>query len=131
MISSMAGVHQPQSTAGSEAAPSPKLVKAAHEFEAMLLQSWLEKMNQSFVGESGSLDPAHDTVSGLGTQAIAQALSAKGGIGIAKMILRQLAGHGQPAPAAQEVPSNVAAHQGTRMADKVRGADAENSAAQH
>ena len=72
------------------AGASPKLVKAAHEFEAILLQSWLEKMNQSFVGESPSLDPAHDTVSSLGSQAIATALAARGGIGIANMILRQL-----------------------------------------
>jgi Rod binding domain-containing protein len=74
------------------ASPSPKLVKAAHEFEAILLQNWLEKMNHSFPGDNSSLDAAHDTVSSLGTQAIATALAARGGIGIAKMILRQLAG---------------------------------------
>jgi Rod binding domain-containing protein len=67
-----------------------KLKKSAREFEAILLQSWLEKMNQSFVGSTESQDPAHDTVSSLGTQAIASALAARGGIGIAKMLLRQL-----------------------------------------
>ncbi len=84
--------------------PSPKLVKAAHEFEAILLQNWMEKMNHSFLGNDSSLDPAHDTVSSLGTQAIATALAARGGIGIANMILRQLAGKeqsgkGEPSPA--------------------------------
>lgn len=72
-------------------APVPnKLAKAAQEFEAILLTSWLEKMNQSFVGSQESRDPAHDTVSSLGTQAIASALAARGGIGIAGMLLRQL-----------------------------------------
>ncbi len=47
-------------------------------------------MNQSFVGSSESQDAAHDTVSSLGTQAIASALAARGGIGIANMLLRQL-----------------------------------------
>lgn len=71
-------------------AASPRLVKSAQEFEAILLQSWLEKMNQSFVGSNESQDAAHDTVSSLGTQAIATALAARGGVGIASMLLRQL-----------------------------------------
>ena len=69
---------------------SSQLKKSAQEFESILLESWLEKMNQSFVGTSASQDPAHDTVSSLGTQAIASALAARGGIGIAAMLLRQL-----------------------------------------
>src|SRR5208337_3369884 len=69
---------------------SSKLKKSAQEFESILLQSWLEKMNQSFAGASESQDAAHDTVSSLGTQAIASALAARGGIGIAAMLLRQL-----------------------------------------
>lgn len=111
MVSAIAAPKQLQSANGTGASASPKLVKAAHEFEALLLQSWLEKMNQSFAGESGNLDPAHDTVSSLGTQAIAQALAARGGIGIASMLLRQLgrnAQHAQP----QEVQSDVAVNQG-------------------
>jgi Rod binding domain-containing protein len=76
-------------SSGVASAPS-KLTKAAQEFEAILLTSWLEKMNQSFVGSQESQDPAHDTVSSLGTQAIASALTARGGIGIADMLLRQL-----------------------------------------
>jgi Rod binding domain-containing protein len=81
------------------AQPPKKLAKAAQEFEAILLTSWLEKMNQGFVGSEESQDPAHDTVSSLGTQAIASALAARGGIGIAHMLLRQL----QPAkPVATE-----------------------------
>lgn len=75
---------------------SAKLKKSAQEFEAILLANWLENMTKSFVGSTDSQDAAHDTVSSLGTQAIASALAARGGIGIAAMMLRQL----QPADAA-------------------------------
>lgn len=76
---------------GAEAgAPSPKLKKAAQEFEAILLTQWLEKMQQSFSDSEQSGDPAHETLSSFGTQAVATALSERGGIGIARMLLRQL-----------------------------------------
>jgi Rod binding domain-containing protein len=85
--------------AGQEQRPpsASKLTKAAQEFESLLLQSWLEKMNEGFVGACESTDPAHNTVNSLGTQAIASALAARGGIGLAAMILRQL----QPPAAAR------------------------------
>ena len=79
------GEVQAQATATS---PS-KLVKSAREFETILLQGWLEKMNHSFVGESNDSDAAHDTISSLGTQAIAFALAERGGIGIASMLIQQ------------------------------------------
>jgi Rod binding domain-containing protein len=84
---STAAVHSGSAQA---AQPPTKLAKAAQEFESILLASWLEKMNQGFVGSEESQDPAHDTVSSLRTQAIASALAARGGIGIASMLLRQL-----------------------------------------
>jgi Rod binding domain-containing protein len=102
MLSAVTGQNPLQPAASSAAAPSPKLIKAAHEFESILLQSWMEKMNKSFLGTEESQDPAHDTVSSLGTQAIATALSARGGIGIADMILRQLQRQAQPAPDRQD-----------------------------
>jgi Rod binding domain-containing protein len=77
-------------TAETASQSARRLRKSAQEFEAILLQSWLEKMNHSFVGSSDSQDAAHDTLSSLGTQAIATALAARGGIGIARMLLRQL-----------------------------------------
>ena len=76
--------------AAQAAQASSKLPKSAQEFEAILPQSWLEKMNQSFVGSGESQDAAHDTLSSLGTQAAASALAARGGIGIARMLVRQL-----------------------------------------
>ena len=82
--------HRTATSIESNTNDSRKLTKAAHEFEAILLQDWLEKMNKSFAGLEQGPDPAHDTISSMGTQAIAGALAARGGIGIANMILRQL-----------------------------------------
>ena len=83
-------VHGPLACSHAAIAPASKLDKAAQEFEAILIQSWLEKMNVNFLGSPDGQDPAHDTVSSLGTQAIATALSARGGIGIARMLVRQV-----------------------------------------
>lgn len=69
---------------------TPKLVKAAREFEAILLQNWLEKMNKSMVAEGESQDAAHDTISSMGAQAVATALADRGGVGIASMLVRNL-----------------------------------------
>lgn len=66
-----------------------KLVKSAQEFEAMLLQNLMEKMSHS-LGEGSSEDAAHDTLSGLGTQEVAAAIAARGGIGIANLLLSRL-----------------------------------------
>jgi Rod binding domain-containing protein len=71
---------------------SPKLVKAAREFEAILLQNWLEKMNKTMAGDTESQDAAHDTISSMGAEAVAAALSERGGIGIASMLERRLQG---------------------------------------
>ena len=110
MLPSIPGQNPLPSADRSAAAPSPKLVKAAHEFESILLQSWMEKMNKSFLGTEESQDPAHDTVSSLGTQAIASALSARGGIGIASMILRQLQSRAQPSLEGGQAPPDAVAN---------------------
>lgn len=92
--------NQPSATGDlRQASQSPsKLAKAAREFESILLQNWLEKMNHSFAGSEESQDAAHDTVTSLGTQAISTALAARGGIGIASMLLRQLESKEKPVP---------------------------------
>ncbi len=94
--------------AGREVATQPaRLVKAACEFEALLLQNLLEKMKQSFVGQEDSQDAAHDTINNLGTQAVAGALVARGGIGIARMLLHQLEPAAEKAAEASTRPSST------------------------
>lgn len=107
------------SSATTAQAPSPKLVKAAQEFEAILLSSWLEKLQSSFAGPDDGSDAAHDTIASMGTQAIASALAAHGGIGVAKLLVQHLSKArqaGEPATAqagktelsATKVPQNTA-----------------------
>jgi len=117
----------PEPPKQSTPAASPKLAKSAREFEAILLQSWMEKMNQSFVGLEDSQDAAHDTISSLGTQAIAGALAARGGIGIANMILRQI----QPSAIRTnadtgDASTTVSPHQKLKLADSTTEGAVEN-----
>jgi Rod binding domain-containing protein len=94
----------PASTAS--AAPSPKLVHAAHEFEAQMMKELLEPMTASdplFGNQDEDADDAGgsslglDSGSGSGgaladfaTESLGQALSEHGGFGIADKIIRQL-----------------------------------------
>ena len=75
------------SRAGSEA----KLRKSAQEFEAVLLNSLLQSMHDSFCNLPGddSKKPSDD-YSYMGTQALAPQLAARGGLGIARMIVKNL-----------------------------------------
>jgi Rod binding domain-containing protein len=82
-----------QATEGSVTAPSPKLVSAAHEFEAMMMKELLKPMTDS--GELGSDDD--DSMSGSGgimgefaSEALGRALSCQGGFGIADQIVQEL-----------------------------------------
>jgi Rod binding domain-containing protein len=84
--------------------PSPRLVKAAHEFEASMMQQLLKPMMEDHSGlysESDDQDDDADSDSSLmeyGTEVMANALSERGGLGLSKMILTKLA----PVEAAQE-----------------------------
>lgn len=79
-----------------EAKAMAKNEKAARDFEAVLLTPVFDALQKTFAG-----DAEDDKTTGasdfrqMGSQALAQAIAARGGIGIAKMILRHL-----PAPKA-------------------------------
>jgi hypothetical protein len=74
-----------------EAVPAlGKGAKAAREFEAQLIGSVLESLEKSFAAVPGQDAMAgEDDYNYLGTQALASAIAARGGFGIAKLI----AGH--------------------------------------
>ena len=93
-MSSVVPVAQLANAPAAAAAPAPKLVKAAQDFEAILLSTWLEKLQESYAGPDNGTDPAHGTLASMGTQAIASVLAARGGIGIGKMLLQHLAKSG-------------------------------------
>ncbi|MGA9071035.1 MAG: hypothetical protein WB424_12310 [Terracidiphilus sp.] len=90
----MLSVTAASSTSGATSAtPSPRLVNAAHEFEAQMMKELLKPMmstngldgeeNESASGSGGALGE-------FATEALGRGLSAAGGFGIANSIVKQL-----------------------------------------
>jgi Rod binding domain-containing protein len=71
-----------------------KSAKAAREFEANLIASLLQSFEKTFAQLPGEdAVPGADDYNYLGTQAMASAIAARGGFGIAAMISRYLSSH--------------------------------------
>ncbi len=83
-----------------ETVPQPKLVRAAHEFEGMMMKELLKPMTEGDALTGGEGDDADlDAGSGgalaeFASEALGQAVSAGGGFGIANLILRRLSHSG-------------------------------------
>jgi Rod binding domain-containing protein len=76
-------------------APEPRLVRAAHEFEAQMMKELLKPMTESssLTGE----DDAQGSGGALGefaSEALGRALSEQGGFGIASSIVKDLSSPG-------------------------------------
>jgi Rod binding domain-containing protein len=74
--------------------PQPRLVQAAHEFEAQMMKELLKPMTRatSMDGdESGS--GSGGALADFASEALGQSLSRSGGLGIATSILRSLSPH--------------------------------------
>jgi Rod binding domain-containing protein len=81
-----------QSASGTENA---KIEKSAKDFESILLGSWLQQAEQSFGslpgGDSeGDDDSGKEQFQGIAMQSLGSSMTNAGGIGIAKMISKQL-----------------------------------------
>ena len=66
-----------------------KIDKAAKEFEAVLLGSWLQQAENSFAtipGGDEEQDVGHDQRMSMGVQSLATSIAASGGLGIGRMI---------------------------------------------
>ena len=84
-VSSMTAMNPPDAKAVA------KNEKAARDFEAMLLTPVLESLQKTFSGDSeDAKTPGASDYRLMATQALAQSIAARGGIGIAKLILRHL-----------------------------------------
>ena len=69
------------------AKPGSPTIKAAQEFEALLLANLLRGMQQAWSAVPGeSSDAGSDNLRDLATQSLASALAASGGLGIARLI---------------------------------------------
>jgi Rod binding domain-containing protein len=77
----------------SQTTPQPRLVHAAHEFEAQMMQELLKPMTSGNGLDGEDSDSASGSGGALGTfasEALGRALSEQGGFGIASSIVRQL-----------------------------------------
>jgi Rod binding domain-containing protein len=76
------------------AATSVRGAKAARDFEAQLIGSLLESMEKTLAALPGQSDvTGADDYNYLGTHALAEALAARGGFGIAATINRYFSAH--------------------------------------
>jgi peptidoglycan hydrolase FlgJ len=83
--------------------PNPRLVSAAHEFEASLMKEFLKPLQHDSLfaedgkdGEDGGSDAA---LMDYGTEMMAKAISEHGGFGIARTILNHFKASGEHAAA--------------------------------
>jgi Rod binding domain-containing protein len=80
--------------AAGPAAESPagkKLRQAAAEFEGMLLSNLWKSMKSTFAeSDEDTDDPAHETLSDMGIQAMTGAVGKAGGLGLGKLIIKHL-----------------------------------------
>lgn len=81
-------IRQPSASPASQPTPS-KAEKAAHDFEAILLTSLLDGLQKAFTGVSDDDPSGSGNYALMGTQALASAMAAGGGLGIARLILQQ------------------------------------------
>lgn len=87
--------------------PLSRGAKAAREFEANLIGSLLQSLEETFAAIPGKTDlPGADNYNFMGTQALAGALADRGGFGIAAMILKHLPheGKGQDSDSSSAAP---------------------------
>jgi len=83
--------HGKLSSAQANSPQAKKLVKAATEFESMLISSWWSAMKEGGLpgGEDDS-DPGKETLDQLGMQAMSAAVAKGGGFGIGAMLVHSL-----------------------------------------
>lgn len=91
----------PSFSSGSETkrVENPKLVSAAHEFEASLMKELLKPLQQDSLfaedkpGDSDDEEGSANALMSFGSQAMATAISERGGFGIATMVLNHFRTH--------------------------------------
>jgi len=97
-----AAIGRANAGSGPETLQHAKLVRAAHEFEGQMMKELLKPMTASdgLTGQDGD-DPNADADSGssgalgeFATEALGQALSLRGGFGIADQIIKELSQSG-------------------------------------
>lgn len=93
-----------QETDGYALGREETLKKVAQEFEGVLLSAWLEEIQKGTLDPAGAGDAGSETLRSLGTQAVAQALSQRGGLGIARMIVHHFTATVSPSSLSEKTP---------------------------
>jgi Rod binding domain-containing protein len=77
-------------------APQPRLVQAAHEFEAQMMKELMKPLTASdgLTGDEGGALGSEGALSEFASEAFARALSERGGLGVASSIVRSLSHQG-------------------------------------
>jgi Rod binding domain-containing protein len=97
--------------AQAEGAPSPRLVRAAHEFEGQMMQELLKPMTHgdALTGTGEDKDSGEGSggaLSEFASEALGQSLSQRGGLGIAHRIIQELS-HSGNQHENRKVPKNL------------------------
>jgi Rod binding domain-containing protein len=87
----------------SAAAPSPRLVRAAHEFEGQMMKELLKPMTEGdqLTGAGDDVDSGGGSGGALNefaSESLGQALSQRGGFGVANRIIQELSHSGNQHP---------------------------------
>lgn len=88
--------------------PAPRLVKAAHEFEAQMMKELLAPLHTESGLDGGDDDGSPGALGDFAAEALGQALSRQGGFGLADKLITQLSGTGKGV-------------HGTRVTEKANG----------
>ena len=106
--------------AQAENAPSPRLARAAHEFEGQMMQELLKPMTDGDALTGADADEDSGAGSGgalgeLASESLGQSLSQRGGLGIANRIIQELSHTGNKHEGGK-VPKNLHDGHGVRTA---------------
>ncbi len=105
--------------------PQPRLVQAAHEFEAQLMKELLRPMTKvSSLGEVDADPGSGGALADFATEALGQALSMHGGLGIASNIIHSLSRNGENSQSISSpgsrglLPANLGATSSSKVYDR-------------
>jgi len=90
-LAAVSSLAQPKADPGT---PQPRLVKAAHEFEAQMMKELLKPLNSSTSITGDEDDSGSNGALGeYAQEALGRAMSDRGGLGIAHQIIQHLSGN--------------------------------------
>lgn len=101
LVSGAGTVGSVQTASGQQTTASPRLIRAANEFESQMMQELLKPLAAGMTSDAedndGAMDGSMDSLAGFGAESLGSALAHSGGFGIASGIIRELSHNQTPA----------------------------------